>query len=141
MSRKKTGLYVPSFLCQLHTTSATLGSDGWILLDDGDGDLVNTWELTQYGPTDAATHMFHQLGGYEHLLFHYIEHLGVVDRVGQMIGYGCRLIKNSQLEIDCVPIANDLLLGHHAMVGKDTYGMEIYPHRECPQFVQMRHPS
>lgn len=44
--RKRQDSYILPFLCQLHTTSATLGSDGWILLDDGDGDLVNTWELT-----------------------------------------------------------------------------------------------
>ena len=106
-------------LCQLYATPSTLGPDGGILLDDGDADGIDQWELVEDGTGDASTDVFHQFGGDEHLALDDFEHLGIVDGIGYLVALGRDFVADRELEVDGVPIANDVFLGHHTMIGED----------------------
>jgi hypothetical protein len=92
MNRKKESFGSPFFndllfplLGQLDSASSAFGSDGWILLYNGDGYLIHTLELLKNGSAYPTTYMFHKLRGNLHLLLHHIEDLGIVNCIREMI--------------------------------------------------------
>ena len=67
--------------------------------------------------------------------------VGIAHCMGELVGDGGLLVVEGETEVDYIPVAHRLFPRHDAVVGVDAQVFQYYPHRECPQLVQMRHPS
>lgn len=109
---------------QFNACATAIGTHGWVFLCHGNVDGAYIAECALYAADNASCDVFEKVRRLRHLTLHKGEQLGVVERVGHVIGPcgSCERISNPQ--INCEISTDPPFLRAYTMIGIEAQAVE-----------------